>query len=247
MPSSDVYLTTGGFREARNLTICSSSQAHFGHPKPRSRTSRATPVLPSGDHSILYASAFRIWSSTPDGSCSNYFAYGSTGDNPSQLILAKVQLYVLADGRTQISMHHTQTRALVVTKDSAYPMAKQTQIFRKQYVRRQCNEFMRLGMQGHSILTSSSDYRVASYAGDRSDSGRLSGHGQKGMFKHTSLNPVPTIRLTCFQKQSTNLITLQGVRVLLPYVVQDYTCERCRKRNASQPHSDSYITRSSSW
>jgi tripeptidyl-peptidase-1 len=34
------------------------------------------------------------------------------------------------------------------------------------YTMRQCNEFMKLGLQGHSILTASGDYGVASFPGD---------------------------------------------------------------------------------
>ena len=34
------------------------------------------------------------------------------------------------------------------------------------YTKRQCNEFMKLGLQGHSILFASGDYGVASFAGD---------------------------------------------------------------------------------
>lgn len=41
------------------------------------------------------------------------------------------------------------------------------------YVKRQCNEFMKLGLQGHSILVSSGDYGVASFPGDGADNGCL--------------------------------------------------------------------------
>lgn len=34
------------------------------------------------------------------------------------------------------------------------------------YTKRQCNEFLKLGLQGHSILFASGDYGVASFAGD---------------------------------------------------------------------------------
>ncbi|KUJ11542.1 subtilisin-like protein [Mollisia scopiformis] len=41
------------------------------------------------------------------------------------------------------------------------------------YVLRQCNEFMKLGLQGHSILFASGDYGVTSFPGDGSASGCL--------------------------------------------------------------------------
>jgi tripeptidyl-peptidase-1 len=41
------------------------------------------------------------------------------------------------------------------------------------YTRRQCNEFMKLGLQGVSILFASGDYGVASFPGDGSASGCL--------------------------------------------------------------------------
>jgi tripeptidyl-peptidase-1 len=41
------------------------------------------------------------------------------------------------------------------------------------YTRRQCNEFMKLGLQGHSILFAAGDYGVASFPGDGSASGCL--------------------------------------------------------------------------
>jgi tripeptidyl-peptidase-1 len=41
------------------------------------------------------------------------------------------------------------------------------------YTKRQCNEFLKLGLQGHSILFASGDYGVASFAGDGSANGCL--------------------------------------------------------------------------
>jgi tripeptidyl-peptidase I len=37
------------------------------------------------------------------------------------------------------------------------------------YTKRQCNEFMKLGLQGHSILAASGDYGVASFPSDGVD------------------------------------------------------------------------------
>jgi tripeptidyl-peptidase-1 len=41
------------------------------------------------------------------------------------------------------------------------------------YTKRQCNEFLKLGLQGHTFLWASGDYGVASFPGDDSDSGCL--------------------------------------------------------------------------
>jgi tripeptidyl-peptidase-1 len=41
------------------------------------------------------------------------------------------------------------------------------------YTRRQCNEFLKLGLQGHTIVYASGDYGVASFPGDDSDNGCL--------------------------------------------------------------------------
>ncbi|KAK4541079.1 hypothetical protein LTR36_008304 [Oleoguttula mirabilis] len=55
----------------------------------------------------------------------------------------------------------------------------------KAYVERQCNEFMKLGLQGHSIFMSSSDFGVGNFANDPEPNGCLSGNGQN----QTIFNP----------------------------------------------------------
>lgn len=45
------------------------------------------------------------------------------------------------------------------------------------YTKRQCNEFMKLGLQGHSILFAAGDYGVASFPGDGSADGCLGPDG----------------------------------------------------------------------
>ena len=46
------------------------------------------------------------------------------------------------------------------------------------YLQRQCNEFMKLGLQGHTILFSSGDYGVAGYPGDVSATGCMGKTGR---------------------------------------------------------------------
>ncbi|MCJ1287426.1 hypothetical protein MMC26_006777 [Xylographa opegraphella] len=45
------------------------------------------------------------------------------------------------------------------------------------YSKRQCNEFMKLGLQGHSILVASGDYGVSSFPGDKEANGCLGPDG----------------------------------------------------------------------
>ena len=40
------------------------------------------------------------------------------------------------------------------------------------YTKRQCNEFLKLGLQGHTFVWASGDYGVASFPGDDSDVSR---------------------------------------------------------------------------
>jgi tripeptidyl-peptidase-1 len=46
------------------------------------------------------------------------------------------------------------------------------------YTKRQCNEFLKLGLQGHSILIASGDYGVASFPNDGSPNGCLGPEGK---------------------------------------------------------------------
>ncbi|KAK5123597.1 hypothetical protein LTR85_002635 [Meristemomyces frigidus] len=48
----------------------------------------------------------------------------------------------------------------------------------ERYQKRQCNEFMKLALQGHTILLASGDYGVGYFPGDVTPSGCLSGSGQ---------------------------------------------------------------------
>ena len=63
------------------------------------------------------------------------------------------------------------------------------------YQKRQCNEFMKLGLQGHTILFSSGDFGVSSSPGDVSSNGCLSAHGQKETI-YSPGNPVNCPYLT---------------------------------------------------
>ncbi|KAF2722006.1 serine endopeptidase [Polychaeton citri CBS 116435] len=106
-----------------------------------------------------------------DGSYCNYTAYGITGDTPG----IDAQYPDPAPGGYKgPKMCGTYKPTKVISGSYGEAEADLPQ----KYTQRQCNEFMKLGLQGHSIFFSSSDYGVASYPGDVTPSGCLSGSGQ---------------------------------------------------------------------
>ena len=65
----------------------------------------------------------------------------------------------------------------------------------KNYFERQCNEWLKLGLQGHTVLVSSGDYGAGQFAGDDSPDGCVSANGQKGTIYNPG-NPVSCPYLT---------------------------------------------------
>jgi tripeptidyl-peptidase-1 len=61
------------------------------------------------------------------------------------------------------------------------------------YTRRQCNEFLKLGLQGHTVFYASGDYGVASFPGDDSDSGCLSAPGMNQTIYNPSFPTCPYV------------------------------------------------------
>jgi len=110
-----------------------------------------------------------------DGSYCNYTAFGITGDSPG--IDATYPDLDNAGGFTgQLECGVYQlTRVISISygeSESQLP---------KPYVERQCNEFMKLGLQGHSIFVASGDYGVASFPGSNGNpEGCLSAPGMNG-------------------------------------------------------------------
>lgn len=101
-----------------------------------------------------------------DGSYCTYTAYGETGNDPeidpvypdTHVGGYKGQLQCGVYKPTNvISASYGQTEADLPVN----------------YTKRQCNEFMKLGLQGHSLLFASGDYGVASFAGDGQANGCL--------------------------------------------------------------------------
>ncbi|KAH8662523.1 peptidase S8/S53 domain-containing protein [Xylariales sp. PMI_506] len=103
-----------------------------------------------------------------DGSYCNYTAYGITGDSPG---VDPTYPDLLPGGYNKSEMCGVYTPTKVIT--ISYGEAEAD--FPKAYLERQCNEFMKLGLQGTTVLIASGDYGVAGFPGDITDSGCLSG------------------------------------------------------------------------
>ncbi|KAL1302615.1 hypothetical protein AAFC00_002987 [Neodothiora populina] len=101
-----------------------------------------------------------------DGSYCNYTAYGITGDSPGIDPSYPDPAAGGYKGALQCGVYKP-TRVITGSYGEAeYDLPPN-------YQKRQCNEFMKLALQGHTIMFSSSDYGVASYPGDVSPSGCL--------------------------------------------------------------------------
>lgn len=117
------------------------------------------------------ANTFNTFLDALDGSYCNYTAYGITGDSPNIDPVYPDAAKGGYKGQSQCGVYKP-TRVISISYGEAEID------FPKHYVQRQCNEFMKLGLQGHTILAATGDFGVASYPGDVTPSGCLSGSGQ---------------------------------------------------------------------
>ena len=109
-----------------------------------------------------------------DGSYCNYTAYGITGNSPSIDAVYPDSLPGGFTGKLECGTYQ-------LTRVVSISYGESEIVFPKAYVERQCNEIMKLGLQGHSILVASGDYGVASFPGSNNNEfGCLSGSGQNG-------------------------------------------------------------------
>jgi tripeptidyl-peptidase I len=109
-----------------------------------------------------------------DGSYCNYTAYGITGDSPGLDASYPDSLPGGYTGQLECGTYNL-TRVLSISYGEAEAYLP------KPYVERQCNEFMKLGLQGHSILAASGDFGVASFPGSSDNpEGCLSATGING-------------------------------------------------------------------
>ncbi|KAG0647548.1 Aorsin [Hyphodiscus hymeniophilus] len=109
-----------------------------------------------------------------DGSYCDYTAFGITGDSPSIDAVYPDSLPGGFKGKLECGVYK-----LTPVVSISYGEAEDD--LPKPYVERQCNEIMKLGLQGHSILVASGDYGVASFPGsDNNEFGCLSSATQNG-------------------------------------------------------------------
>ncbi|KXL48240.1 hypothetical protein M433DRAFT_8179 [Acidomyces richmondensis BFW] len=94
-----------------------------------------------------------------DGSYCNYTAYGITGDSPSIDPTYPDPHKGGYKGQLMCGVY-TPTKVISIS------YGESEEGLPANYVRRQCNEFMKLGLQGHSIVVASSDYGVGAPPGD---------------------------------------------------------------------------------
>jgi tripeptidyl-peptidase-1 len=113
-----------------------------------------------------------------DGSYCNYTAYGITGDSPD---IDATYPDSAPGGYDLPEMCGVYTPAKVIS--ISYGLAEAD--YPKAYIERQCNEWMKFGLQGITVLLASGDYGVAGFPGDVTDSGCLSG----GNLTETIYNP----------------------------------------------------------
>ncbi|PYH32008.1 S53 family peptidase [Aspergillus neoniger CBS 115656] len=106
-----------------------------------------------------------------DGSYCTYSAYGETGDDPSIDPVYPDPRPGGYKGKLQCGVYKPTNviSASYGQSEADLPVS---------YTKRQCNEFMKLGLQGHSILFASGDYGVASFAGDGDENGCLGPEGK---------------------------------------------------------------------
>ncbi|MCJ1355544.1 MAG: hypothetical protein MMC33_005536 [Icmadophila ericetorum] len=119
---------------------------------------------------VATTNVFNTFLDALDGSYCTYTAYGETGD------LAPYDA-VYPDLRKGGYKGPLQCGVYQPTKVISASYGQAEADLPINYSKRQCNEFMKLGLQGHSILAASGDYGTASFPGDGSADGCL---GPKG-------------------------------------------------------------------
>jgi tripeptidyl-peptidase I len=74
-------------------------------------------------------------------------------------------------------------------------------------VYRQCDEFMKLALQGTTTLIASGDYGVAGYAGDITESGCLSGYNlTEKIYNPDAVSACPYVRTDSLPSENTSWI-----------------------------------------
>lgn len=142
---------------------------------PQSVTVYQVDDLPNSSGETNISGFLNTFLDSIDGSYCNYTAYGITGDSPG--IDAQYPDLNYTGGYTgQLECGVYQlTRVVSISYGEAEAYLP------RPYVERQCNEFMKLGLQGHSIFAASGDYGVASFPNSNGNpEGCLSAPGMNG-------------------------------------------------------------------
>lgn len=129
---------------------------------------------------IALDNTFNTFLDALDGSYCSYTAYGITGDSPG--IDPKYP-----DPHKKGYHGQRQCGTVTPTKVISMSYGESEEDFPANYARRQCNEFMKLGLQGHSIFVSSGDYGVGQPPTDPAPYGCLS-NAKEGL-NGTIFNP----------------------------------------------------------
>ncbi|KAJ5896113.1 Aorsin [Penicillium subrubescens] len=115
---------------------------------------------------VATTNLFNTFLDALDGSYCTYSAYGETGNDPNIDPVYPDTREGGYKGKLQCGVYKPTNviSASYGQAEADLPIS---------YTKRQCNEFMKLGLQGHSILFASGDYGVASFPGDGSANGCL--------------------------------------------------------------------------
>ena len=141
---------------------------------PQSVTVYQVDDLPNSSGETGKAGFLNTFLDSIDGSYCSYTAFGITGDSPSIDAVYPDPLAGGFKGKLECGTYELTRVVSISYGESEIDLPKP-------YVERQCNEIMKLGLQGHSILVASGDYGVASFPGeDGNAEGCLSASGMNG-------------------------------------------------------------------
>lgn len=141
---------------------------------PQTVTIYQVDDLPNSSGETGAAGFLNTFFDSIDGSYCDYSAFGITGNSPGIDASYPDPLPGGYKGKLECGTYEL-TRVVSISYGEAEIDLP------KPYVERQCNEIMKLGLQGHSILVASGDYGVASFPGsDGNAEGCLSATGMNG-------------------------------------------------------------------
>ncbi|KUM56310.1 hypothetical protein ACN42_g10903 [Penicillium freii] len=120
---------------------------------------------------VATTNLFNTFLDALDGSYCTYSAFGETGDNPDIDAVYPNPSAGGYKGQLQCGVYKPTNviSASYGQAEADLPVA---------YTKRQCNEFLKLGLQGHSILFASGDYGVGSFHNDGAANGCLGPEGK---------------------------------------------------------------------